>query len=58
MDTFILILGISALIQLIIFWIVNRNRKKTHRSNDAFNAVANNKCICSSVCNEYCNNNK
>lgn len=54
METFILILGISALIQIIVFWIVNRNRKKIHRSNDSFNSVANQECICSSACNEFC----
>lgn len=54
METFILILLISSLIQIIIFWIVNRNRKKIHRSDEAFNLVANQECICSSTCNEFC----
>ena len=54
MDAFIMILGFVVLIKLILLWVLNRNRKKIYRSDISFNLIADNKCICSSVCNEYC----
>lgn len=58
MDLKILIVGaliLSALFQIVLFWFKIRKPKKVKRSQDAFDSVKDEKCICDKPCNEFCN---
>ena len=55
MKTLISILIASAIIQIIWFFFnIKRKSKKVYRSQEAFDSVANEKCICDNPCNKYC----